>query len=251
MKKPDDIEPKAIEISCSLLYALFFEGEFHVKLPAGTVEVSLSRVRQEHFDRRLGIESGDFDARWDRYGFVSYSKVNIKLDWVTFERIRSITGGSTEDQVLRRVAQTVVNHVIDAYRGATNEPWARRLTESDIFELKGEITHANGVIEGMTTMIAPGYGITLPVEGLGDKALEEFSRRLDSPEPLAIWDDLWLKSEDAIHRGDYASAVIWGHSALETLSHATILSWLRIPVKVGHHSAPKWATCPVKVCHRL
>ena len=227
MKKPDDIEPKSIEIGCSLLYALFFEGDFPVKLPTGSAEVSLKRVRQEHFDSRLGIESGDVDARWDRYGFVSYSKVNIKLDWTTFKRIRSIVGGSTEDEVLRRVAQTVVNHVIDAYRGATNEPWARRLTESEIFEIRGEITHADGVIEGMTPMIAPEYEITLPVEGLGDKALEEFSRRLDSPEPLAIWDDLWLKSEDAIHRGDYASAVIWGHSALETLSHATILSWLR------------------------
>jgi hypothetical protein len=227
MKKPNDIEPKYIEISCSLLYALFFEGDFHVKLPNGTAEVSLKRVRQEHFDRRLGIESGDVDARWDRYGFISYSKASIKLDWTTFKRIRSIVGGSTEDQVLRRVAQTVVNHVIDAYRGVTNEPWARRLTESELFEIKGEITHVNGMIEGVATMIAPEYEITLPVEGLGDRALEEFSRRLDSPEPLAIWDDLWLKSEDAIHRGDYASAVIWGHSALETLSHATIISWLR------------------------
>lgn len=227
MKKPHDIEPKSIEINCSLLYALFSEGDFHVKLPNGTAEVSLKRIRQKHFDRRSGIESGNVDARWDRYGFVSYSKVNIKLDWSTFKRIRSIVGGSKEDQVLRRVAQTVVNHVIDAYRGATNEPWARRLTESEIFEVKGEITHANGMIEGVAPLMAPEYEIIQPVEGLGDRALEEFSRRLDSPEPLAIWDDLWLKSEDAIHRGDYASAVIWGHSALETLSHATIISWLR------------------------
>ena len=61
-------------------------------------------------------------------------------------------------------APTVVNHVIDAYRGATNEPWARRLTESEIFEIKGEITHANGMIEGVATVIAPGYEITLPIE---------------------------------------------------------------------------------------
>ena len=50
MKKLHDIEPKSIEISCSLLYALFFEGDFHVKLPTGSAEVSLKRVRQEHFD---------------------------------------------------------------------------------------------------------------------------------------------------------------------------------------------------------
>ena len=44
--------------------------------------------------------------------------------------------------------------------------------------------------------------------------------------PLPLWDNLWLDCEDAFQRGDYASVVIWGHSAIETLSHATVLSWL-------------------------
>ena len=44
--------------------------------------------------------------------------------------------------------------------------------------------------------------------------------------PLPLWDNLWLDCEDAFQRGDYASVVIWGHSAIETLSLATILSWL-------------------------
>lgn len=226
MTESTDIAPVGVEIKCSLPFALFADGEYKARLPAGNASVSLKRIRQKHFDPRLGIESGNFDVRWDRYGFVSYSRVSIKVDWPTFRSIRGNVGGRTEDEVLRRVAQTVINHVIDAYRKVTQEPWVRRVTEWDIFELEGELTRSDGVVECVKTMTAPGYGITLPVEGLSQEALQQFSTILGSTEPLSLWDNLWLESEDAFQRGDYTSSVIWGHSALETLSHATVLAWL-------------------------
>lgn len=226
MTESTDIAPVGVEIKCSLPFALFADGEYKARLPAGNASVSLKRIRQKHFDPRLGIESGNFDVRWDRCGFVSYSGVSIKVDWPTFRSIRGNVGGRTEDEVLRRVAQTVINHVIDAYRKVTQEPWVRRVTEWDIFELEGELTRSDGVVECVKTMTAPGYGITLPVEGLSQEALQRFSTILGSTEPLSLWDNLWLESEDAFQRGDYTSSVIWGHSALETLSHATVLAWL-------------------------
>lgn len=223
----NDPSPVGVVIRCSLLFALFAEGEYQVKLPAGNASVSLKRVKQENFDPRLGIEAGNFDARGDRFGFVSYSKVSIRLDWLTFKRIQRYVGGRSEGEVFRRVAQSVINHVIDAYRKVTQEPWVRRVTEWELFELESEVTRSDGVVECSKTMGAPGYGITLPCEGLSQESLQEFSQALERPVPLPLWDNLWLDCEDAFQRGDYASVVIWGHSAIETLSHATVLSWLR------------------------
>lgn len=218
--------PVGVVIRFSLLFALFAEGEYQVKLPAGNASISLKRMKQGKFDPRLGIEAGDFDARGDRFGFVSYSKVSLKLDWLTFKRIQRYVGGRSEDEVFRRVAQTIINHVIDAYRKVTQEPWVRRVTEQELFELESEVTRSDGVIECSKTMGAPGYGITLPCEGLSQESLQKFFRALEDPVPLPLWDNLWLDCEDAFQRGDYASIVIWGHSAIETLSHATVLSWL-------------------------
>jgi len=218
--------PIGVVIRFSLLFALFAEGEYPVKLPAGNVSVSLERVKQKNFDPRLGIEAGDFDARGDRFGFVSYSRVSIKLDWLTFKRIQRYAGGRSEDEVFRKVAQSIINHVVDAYRKVTQEPWVRRVTEQELFELESEVTRSDGVVECSKTMGAPGYGITLPCEGLSKESLQEFSQALERPGPLPLWDNLWLDCEDALQRGDYDSVVIWGHSAIETFSHATILSWL-------------------------
>ncbi len=226
MSESADIRPVAVEIKCSLPFALFVEGEYHVRLPLGTVGVTLKRVRQQHFDPRLGIEAGNFDARGDRFGFVSYSKINVKIDWLTFVRIRQQVGGRSEDEVLRRVAQIIINQVIDAYRKVTQESWVRRITEFEMFELESELMRSDGVVECTKTMGAPGYGITLPVEGMTKDSLQEFSKELESVVSFPLWDNLWLDCEDAFQRGDFALVVTWGHSALETLSHATILSWL-------------------------
>lgn len=222
----NDPRPVGVVIRCSLLFALFAEGEYQVKLPAGNASISLKRVKHKIFDPRLGIEAGDFDARGDRFGFVSYSQASIKLDWQTFNQIHRYVGGRSEDAVFRRVTQSVINHVIDAYRKVTQEPWVRRVTEWELFELESEVTRSDGVVECSKTMSAPGYGITLPCEGLSQESLQEFSQAIERPVPLPLWDNLWLDCEDAFQRGDYASVVIWGHSAIETLSHATVLSWL-------------------------
>lgn len=226
MTESADISPIRVEIRCSLPFALFTEGEYQVNLPAGNASISLKRIKQEQFDPRLGIEAGNFDARGDRFGFVSYSKVSIKLDWLAFKRIQRYVGGRSEDEVFRRVAQSVINHVIDAYRKVTQEPWVRRITEWELFEMESEITRSDGVVECSKTMGAPGYGITLPIEGLSQESLREFSQALERPVPLPLWDNLWLDCEDAFQRGDYALVVTWGHSAIETLSHTTVLSWL-------------------------
>jgi len=221
-----DIKPIRVEIKCAIPFAIYAEGEYQVNLSAGTVPVSIRRVRQSPIDRRIGIESGDFDITEDRSGLVSYSEFSLSLDYPTFEELQRQVGGHTNIEILRGIARTVINHVLDAYRQATKTPWIRRLADSDLYMLEGQATYAKGEAE-IIASVGPPRSITLPVKGLSEGTHQRFLENLDSQEPPPVWDTLWLDSKDALNRGDYRSAVISGHSALETLSHATILAWLR------------------------
>jgi hypothetical protein len=162
----------------------------------------------------------------DRSGLVSYSEFSLSLDYPTFEELQRQVGGHTNIEILREIARTVINRALDAYRQATKTPWIRKIADSDLYMLEGQATYAKGEVEIIAT-VGPPRSITLPVKGLSEETHQRFLENLDSQEAPPVWDTLWLDSEDAVSRGDYRSAVISGHSALETLSHATILAWLR------------------------
>jgi len=221
-----DIKPIRVEIKCTIPFAIYAEGEYQVNLSAGTISVSIRRVRQDPIDRRIGIESGDFDITEDRSGLVSYSEFILSLDYLTFEELQRQVGGNTNSEILRGIARTVINHILDAYRQATKTPWIRKLADSDLYMLEGQATYAEGEAE-IITSLGPPRSITLPVKGLSEETHQRFLENLDSQEAPPVWDTLWLDSEDALSRGDYRSIIISGHSALETLSHATVLAWLR------------------------
>ncbi len=221
-----DIKPIRVEIKCAIPFAIYAEGEYRVNLSAGTVPVSIRRVRQDPIDSRIGIESGDFDITEDRSGLVSYSEFFLSLDYPTFEELQRQVGGHTNIEILRGIARTVINHILDAYREATKTPWIRRFADSDLYMLEGQATYANGEVQVIASL-GPPRSITPPLKGLSEETHQRFLENLDSEEAPPVWDTLWLDSEDALSRGDYRSVVISGHSALETLSHATILAWLR------------------------
>ena len=123
MAQSGDGTPVSIEITFDLPFALYSEGEFEVHLQHGIVNIRSQRVRQERFDPRIGIERGDFDVEGDRYGLVSYSKLTMQMEWPTCGNIGREVRGSTNVQVLQRVASYVANRVVESYRVATKTPW--------------------------------------------------------------------------------------------------------------------------------
>ena len=219
--------PTHIQIICALPFALYAEGQYEINLPPHTVAVSLHRVRQQHIDPRVGIESGEFDLSEDRSGFVSYTQLTMTLDWPTFKQLSGQAKASPDEKCLRQVAIYLANHVLEAYRHATNTPWIRRISGTQLYNLEAYVTYANGEVHGITSLgPPPGHAIT-PSLKLTQDTEQKFRQNINSPNPPPVWDILWLDAEDALTRGDYRSAVISAHSAIETLAHTTILAWLR------------------------
>jgi hypothetical protein len=219
--------PVHVQITCALPFALYAEGEYEINLPPHTVAVSLRRVRQQHIDPRVGIESGEFDLSEDRSGLVSYTQLTLTLDWPTFEHLSGQVGAPPDEKRLRQVATSLTNHVLQAYRHATNTPWVRRIPDTQLYNLEAYVTYSNGEVQGILSLGPPsGHRITLPLK-LSQDTEQKLRQNIDSPNPPPVWDTLWLDAEDALTRGDHRSAVICAHSALETLAHATILAWLR------------------------
>jgi len=219
--------PTHVQITCALPFALYAEGQYEINLPPHTVGVSLRRVRQQHIDPRVGIESGEFDLSEDRSGFVSYTQLTLILDWPTFEHLSGQVGLPPDEKRLRQVATSLTNYVLEAYRHATNTPWIRRVPGTQLYNLEAYVTHADGEVEGILSLgPPPGQRIT-PSLKLSQDTEQKFRQNISSRNPSPIWDTLWLDAEDALTRGDHRSAVICAHSTLETLAHATILAWLR------------------------
>lgn len=204
---------------------------------AGDVQASLKSVRQERFDPRLGVESGTFDLSIDRIGLVKYSTVAIRLDWPVFQNIASKLSGGTDSEVVRNVALSVVNRVIDVYRHAAKIPWVRRIVPQELFQLRAEVYHDDGTTSSLSDIVFVPGGITLPITGLVSRAEQEFVQHLRSGFVPPIWDEFWLDAEDAAQRGDIRSAVVWGHTALEVLAHAAVLAWLRESFQDVHQAA--------------
>ena len=227
MAEQKDPYPVSIQITFDLPFALYSEGNYVADSGQGTVNVSLRRVRQSVLDARLGIAKGEFDLKGDRAGLVSYSSVTIQMQWATFDSIASGVNASTKEELIEGVAGYVANHVLESYRVATSTPWVRAVAGKELFNLGAEISRSDGVVEGIRIWRSGVGPITLPVTGLTSDAQQVFEQRLRSRDTPPIWDTLWLDSEDAVDRGDSRVGVVWGHSALETLAHATVLAWLR------------------------
>ena len=214
-------QPVSIQISCNLPFPLYTCGSYEVGLADSSVNVTVKHVKQETFDRRLGIAEGDFDLKTDRTGIAGYASLEINASWESFEKIRLKTRTASP----RDFAQLVVNKVIDSYRHATRTPWIRRVNADELFQLNCLTEFSSGQSVRQLDKVFPGGGVVLP--RAIQKGSEEFVRRLASDNPVDIWDTLWLDCEDAIATGDTRSAVIFGHSAIETFANATVLAWAR------------------------
>ncbi|MDO8491058.1 MAG: hypothetical protein Q7T04_03465, partial [Dehalococcoidia bacterium] len=83
MAESEGAKPLSVQLACDLPFALYAEGQFQVRLQHGEVSVHLQRIRQERIDPRIGIEKTNGDARGDRYGFLSYSRLSCQMEWST------------------------------------------------------------------------------------------------------------------------------------------------------------------------
>jgi hypothetical protein len=226
-KESEQPNPTHVQIKCALPFALCAEGDYEINLDPHVVAASLHCVKQQCIDSRVGIESGDFDLDEDRCGFVSYTRLTFTLDWLAFTQLSGQAKAPPDEKNLRHLATSLTNHVLEAYRHATNTPWIRRITATQLYNLEAYVTYTNGEVQGIASIgPPPGHQITCPRKLLQDTE-REFRQNVNFPNPPPVWDTLWLDAEDALTRGDYRSAVISAHSAIETLAHATILAWLR------------------------
>ena len=229
-----DGPPDAIQITCSLPFPLYIKGSYDVRIGDSFVNVDIKHVKQETFDPRLGIDKGDFDLKIDRIGIAGYTSLEINADWPCFQKLvtRTRNGGPVD------FALIVVNKVIDSHRHATSTPWIRRVIPEELFQFHYLKKRQNQHIEGQLHRIFPGGGVTLP--RIIDRGNKDFVRRLASDTPPDVWDTLWLDSEDAIATGDTRSAIIFGHSAIETLANATVLAWAREQGLSVERAATEW-----------
>lgn len=229
-----DAQPVSIQISCSLPFPLYICGSYEVGLADTSLNVTVKHVKQETYDPRLGIAEGDFHLKTDRTGIAGYASLEINASWESFERICL----SSRIASPRDFAQLVVNKVIDSYRHATRTPWIRRVNSEELFQLNCLTEYPSGQSVGQLDKVYPGGGVMLP--RVIQKGNEDFVQRLASDNPMDIWDTLWLDSEDAIATGDTRSAIIFGHSAIETLANATVLAWAREKSLSVERAATEW-----------
>ena len=191
-----NVQPVSIQISCSLPFPLYIDGSYEVCLEDTSVNVVIDHVKQEKFDQRLGIDSGEFDLKIDRTGVVGYATLQIVADWASFETLMVKTRSSSP----REIALLVANKVIESYRHATSTPWIRRLRPEELFQVNYLEKYPKGSSVGQLDKVFPGNGITLPRIIQGGN--EDFIQRLASNVPVEVWDSLWLDSEDALASGD-------------------------------------------------
>ncbi len=229
-----DTQPVSIQISCNLPFPLYIDGSYEVRLGDTSVNVVIDHVRQETFDQRLGIDSGEFDLKIDRIGVAGYATLQIVADWASFETLLVTTRSANP----RDIALLVANKVIESYRHATRTPWIRRLKPEELFQVNYLEEDSEGHPVGQIDKVLPGCGVTLPRRI--QRGNKDFIRRLASNVPVEVWNSLWLDSEDALASGDVRSAIISGHSAIETLANATVLAWARDQGLSVDQAACRW-----------
>jgi hypothetical protein len=192
-------EQTLYKVSASLPYPIRLTGgPYKVIGDLGEAELSFETIRQTTYDKRLFIESGEFDFKTDRQGWASYSRVS---------------GSIVSKRSVRPVAVMIecLNQLIQHMRDVTGSYWLRSLEIVDLFQVSVE----SDTERTETSSCGRTGGITLPVTGIIAESEETLRRRLASREQVLEWRLLQLDAEDAFDLGKYEEAALLGWGALE------------------------------------
>ena len=219
-----DARPVSWYFACDLPFCLVLNGAFSASIGVGVAHFDFTVVRQESKDPRVG--EGQYDLEPDRYGLASYSHLRCELAFDTYLALSRSLGVDHTDQ--SAVAVFLVNRVLRAYRHAAAAYWVRPLPEDGLFLLEtGTIDEAGTVCFGVQHTWG-GMKVTLPKKALGREAQQVFVEGLAIAGNPPIWRELLLDAEDSYQRGQFRTAVIDAHTAIETLCSAVVLAALRV-----------------------
>jgi hypothetical protein len=189
------------QVSAALPFPLRVgEGPYSITLGDINCLLTVERCQHKHFDERINIAQGDLDLRFDRAGWASYSLVRARLESST----------PIADPVSSFI--DALNILIEQVRDLFGVYWIRPLEQVDLFQLS--------VASGSTKqvhMVSTGRagGITLPVVGLKDEAVQRLHSRLDAGRRPPTWRLIQLDAHEARATGRYEEAVVLGWTALE------------------------------------
>jgi len=187
------------KVTASLPYPLRLAGgPYKIVGHLGEAELSFETIRQTTYDKRLLIESGDFDFKIDRHGWASYSRV---------------LGNITPNRSVHPISTLLecLNQLIRNLRDMASCYWLHDLEKVDLFQVSVESERERTEIGswGRTG------GITLPCTGVTAETEKGLRHRLMSREQVLEWRLLQLDAEDAFDLGRYEEAVLLGWGALE------------------------------------
>lgn len=204
MNEPSD--QVSYKVNASLPFPLRLEGgPFDIVGNLGKAELSFECVRQTTYDKRLVVESGEFDFKIDRYGWASYTRV-----------LANITPNYPVQPVVTLLE--CLNQLIRNLRDMMGCFWLHDLEEVDLYQM------SIGLEGKRTEIVSQGRtgGITLPCKGVTTKTEERLKHRLSSREQVTEWRMLQLDAEDSFNLGKYEEAVLIGWGALEAACRSEI-----------------------------
>jgi len=194
------------KVTASLPYPLRVAGgPYKIVGHLGEAELSFETIRQTTYDKRLLIESGEFDFKIDRHGWSSYSRV---------------LGDITPNHSVHPVATLVecLNQVIRNLRDMMGCFWLHDLEKVDLYQVSVESDRERTETGSWSRT----GGITLPCTGVTAETEERLRHRLASREQVLEWRLLQLDAEDAFDLGRYEEAVLLGWGALEAACRTEI-----------------------------
>ena len=189
------------QVSAALPFPLRVgEGPYSITLGDVNCLLTVERCQHKHFDERINIAQGDLDLRFDRAGWASYSLVRARLQSST----------PIADPVSSFI--NALNILIEQVRDLFGVYWIRPLEEVDLFQLS---VASGSTKQAHIVSIGRAGGITLPVVGLQDKAIQMLRSRLDAGRRPPTWRLIQLDAREARATGRYEEAAVLGWTALE------------------------------------
>lgn len=189
------------QVSAALPFPLRVgEGPYSITLGDVNCLLTVERCQHKHFDERINIAQGALDLRFDRAGWASYSLVRARLQSST----------PIADPVSSFI--DALNILIEQVRDLFGVHWIRPLEEVDLFQLSVASDETKQVHIVSTGRAG---GITLPVAGLQDEAIQMLRSRLDAGRRPPTWRLIQLDAREARATGRYEEAVVLGWTALE------------------------------------
>lgn len=144
------------------------------------------------------VERTTSELARDRYGWLSYTRLEIRLDDSAFS---GLAGNLRLPAVLDSsapIALNITNRFLAVYRHVAGDAFVTRISTDEMFLFRAQATDELGSVDLLAVMNFP-TGITLATTGLTDEANDRFRKVLAEGEILAIWSELLLDAREALN----------------------------------------------------